>query len=66
MVYADCGPLGNIQYGSVNTVAGTKFGDVATYTCDNGYRLEGPVTRTCMATGNWTASEPDCIIYGTF
>ena len=37
-------------------------GTVATYTCDDGFRLDGNATsyRICD-TGNWTATEPACI-----
>ena len=37
-------------------------GTVATYTCDDGFRLDGNATsyRICD-TGNWTATEPVCI-----
>ena len=35
-------------------------GTAATYTCDDGFRLDGNATRTCD-TGNWTGTVPVCI-----
>ena len=39
---------------------GTVFERIATYRCDTGYNLAGPMTRTCGSGGNWTSSEPVC------
>ncbi len=41
------------------------MGSVATYSCDPGYALLGPPTRTCEdpdsdSVGTWTAFMPDC------
>lgn len=38
-------------------------GDVAVYTCVEGYRIEGEENRTCTQdgqTGQWTGSDPTC------
>ena len=32
----------------------------ATYMCNIGYELNGAMTRTCDADGNWTPAEPTC------
>ena len=55
---ADCGKLG-IAYGSVFTNK-TTVGGKATYTCDDGYELNGKVMRTCGAFGNWSGEAPTC------
>ncbi len=44
----------------VPTSAGTSFGDVARYSCDTGYTLNGPAERTCQADGQWSESVPTC------
>ena len=55
----DCGHPGNIQYGTVNVSEGTKLHARIHYTCDKGYRLNGPSYRTCRQYG-WSGSEPTC------
>ena len=46
--------------GRVDTSDGTLFGDVAKYSCDEGYILNGPAKRTCQADGEWSGSMPTC------
>ena len=46
--------------GHVDTSAGTSSGDVARYSCDTGYTLNGPAERTCLADGRWNGSAPTC------
>ncbi len=42
-------------------ISGTRpNGTIATYTCDDGFRLHGNATRICD-TGNWTGTVPVCI-----
>ncbi|XP_078589882.1 uncharacterized protein LOC144870048 [Branchiostoma floridae x Branchiostoma japonicum] len=36
------------------------FGDVATYSCDTGYELEGVTTRTCQADQTWSDAPSVC------
>ena len=55
-----CGPLGDPSNGEVDTSAGTYFEDVAVYSCDSGYKLNGSAKRTCQANGQWDGSEPTC------
>ena len=45
---------GTVSYGS------RDYTSVATYTCDFGYELFGPLTRTCQASGVWSGSETTC------
>ena len=56
----DCGHPGNIQYGTVNVSEGTKLRARIYYTCDRGYRLYGPSSRTCSSHGAWSGREPTC------
>ena len=41
-------------------MTGNNIGDTATFTCDYGYRLDGPVTLTCLGDGSWDLAVPRC------
>ncbi len=56
----NCGQLVDPSNGRVNTSAGTSVGDVARYSCDTGYTLNGPAERTCQANELWSGSVPTC------
>ena len=60
---AGCPVLSSIPFGSVSQT-GREIGDTATYTCNTGYELVGPPTRTCTqinpATADFVPSEPSC------
>ncbi len=64
-----CPPLTTPGNGSVTiSSAGVNLlsvGSVATYSCDPGYALLGPPTRTCEdpdsnSVGTWSETMPDC------
>ena len=55
----DCGSLLNPQNGAVNT-SGTTLNSVANYSCNEGYEINGTMTRTCGDDGNWSMVEPNC------
>ena len=38
----------------------TTFGSTVMYSCQPGYMRVGGNTITCLATGQWNASAPDC------
>ena len=59
-VEVSCGQLVDPSNGRVNTSAGTSFGDVARYSCDTGYTLNGTAERTCLAKREWNGSVPTC------
>ncbi|KAJ8262625.1 hypothetical protein GJAV_G00168490 [Gymnothorax javanicus] len=43
-----------------------QFGQVVTYSCRQGFRLEGPRTLSCLASGFWDRETPTCVqIYCT-
>ena len=55
-----CSQLVDPSNGRVDTSTGTSFGDVARYSCDTGYTLNGPAQRTCQPNGQWSGSAPTC------
>lgn len=38
-----------------------QFSHSATYSCRRGYRLQGPETLTCLASGEWDLDPPACV-----
>lgn len=42
----------------------TQTGNVAVYTCNEGYILEGEATRMCSSFGTWSGSAPLCVPKG--
>uniref|UniRef100_A0A8C4ECW7 Sushi, von Willebrand factor type A, EGF and pentraxin domain containing 1 n=1 Tax=Dicentrarchus labrax TaxID=13489 RepID=A0A8C4ECW7_DICLA len=38
-----------------------QFGHTATYSCRRGYRLQGPETVKCLASGEWDIEPPACV-----
>ena len=54
-----CPELMNPENGQVDNNGMTE-NSTATYSCDNGYTLNGPLTRTCSSDGVWSESEPSC------
>ena len=58
-IAADCDRLDNPANGTV-VLTGTSMGDTATYSCNNGYELEGNRQRMCQMNRQWSGSEPSC------
>ena len=56
---ASCDYLSSPRYGHVS-VTTRDVGGRATYTCNSGFSLVGPSTRTCLSDGNWSGSQPIC------
>ena len=54
-----CRPLPDIDNGMVSWT-GLAPGDVAMYTCDDGFILVGDPTRNCTYDGTWSDEEPRC------
>lgn len=38
----------------------TTYGSKVTFSCDDGYELNGQATIVCLPTGNWSATFPSC------
>ena len=55
----DCFGLANPTNGQVSLNM-TTFGEVANYSCNEGYVLMGPSAQTCQSSGNWTENAPLC------
>ena len=55
-----CPALSRPENGIV-TLNGVTFGSLATYVCNTGFVLDGNVQRMCLATGEWSGSDPSCI-----
>ncbi|XP_052809452.1 CUB and sushi domain-containing protein 3-like [Mya arenaria] len=53
-------PEGNLLYGSVIFPDIPSAGQIAVYSCDAGYALSGPALRTCLTSGIWSGTEPEC------
>ncbi|XP_023032751.1 uncharacterized protein LOC6644484 isoform X1 [Drosophila willistoni] len=58
----ECDTLpGNYYNTIINAPNGTYYGSKAEITCPPGYRMEGPRSLTCLATGQWSSALPRCI-----
>lgn len=60
----DCGQLPQPDGGMVDVSHGTGLGDMAAYTCNIAYDLDGINVRTCQPSGQWDQTEPMCNIKG--
>jgi CUB/sushi domain-containing protein len=60
----DCGDPGTPSNGRLSLSDGTNFGSIVTYSCSEGYRLEGAETRTCLSGRVWSGSRPVCVSIG--
>ena len=63
--FLDCDVLNAPLRGSVE-FAGTTYGNVATYSCDENYEISGVLTRQCLSDGQWSAAKPGCALRGKY
>lgn len=56
----DCLELESPVNGMVALI-GTTFMNTATYSCNEGYSVDGDMLRTCLSSAVWSGSEPSCI-----
>lgn len=63
-VPTDCGILPAPADGAVDLRDGTLYNAVATFTCNDGYRLIGDKTRRCTAKERWNHLTPACVNEG--
>ncbi|XP_032826473.2 sushi, von Willebrand factor type A, EGF and pentraxin domain-containing protein 1-like [Petromyzon marinus] len=57
---ASCGRPNVPAHGSVDG-PGLTFGSVVTFSCRQGYALEGPSQLSCLSNGSWSAASPACV-----
>ena len=55
-----CPDQSNPDNGEVTYSDGLSVGSVASYTCNDGYALEGRANRTCLESGRWSDEIPIC------
>ena len=56
----DCPELENPENGTV-TAENRLYPNEATYTCNDGFSLEGDATRMCQINGEWAGEAPTCV-----
>ena len=63
-LFIDCGLLSHPTNGWVTLAEKTSEGQVAVYTCILGFTLSDVTlaTRTCLSTGEWRLTAPQCIV----
>lgn len=54
----NCGKPTVSEHGSV-VGESTRFPNTITYSCEDGYEIEGPALRSCQANGTWTGNEAE-------
>ena len=59
-VVVSCGPAPDAPANGQRSVSSTTFQSTVTYTCKQGYTLQGDKNRTCMANGHWSGRAPTC------
>ena len=62
-IVVDCGTPGISSYGDIPSMLAystTIFNSTAVYSCEIGYNILGDMARTCLASGQWSGSAPEC------
>jgi hypothetical protein len=54
---SDCGSISQPMDGSVSLTNNTVYQSVAQFACNNGYKLSGPISRTCSISGSWEPNQ---------
>ena len=55
-----CGRVKTPSNGAKND-SSPLLGTVVTFSCNDGFRLEGSVQRICMALGKWSGTDVNCV-----
>lgn len=58
-IATNCGELTSPGNGAV-VFSGTHVGSTATYSCSEGFVLNGEEFRTCLLSGEWSGDAPTC------
>ena len=56
----DCGNISAPQNGYVTLTSHTDLGSEARFSCKNGFKLIGIITRRCQLNGRWSFYQPSC------
>jgi hypothetical protein len=56
----DCGKFPTLLNGKIHS-HGTTYQSVVNFTCQDGYKLDGPSSALCLANGSWSDQLPKCI-----
>ena len=56
---AMCPDLCPPRHGDIH-ISDRSVGSMLSYSCDLGYKLDGPENRTCQTDGTWDKSDPIC------
>ncbi|XP_019622471.1 PREDICTED: E-selectin-like, partial [Branchiostoma belcheri] len=59
-ISVQCPALTAPTNGSLSATGESSYLDVVTFSCDQGYELDGSTSATCQGDGSWNASVPDC------
>ena len=60
LIVVSCDLLAPPPDGTLETT-GRVFGSHASYTCDEGFTLQGDMERECDSSGTWTGVAPICL-----
>ena len=58
----DCGGT-SVKNGQVHILTGTEYNDVADVSCNDGYKINGTGTITCLGTKQWS-KDTECVLKG--
>ena len=56
----DCGDPITLVHSQLSNVTGTSVGNTATYTCDEGFEVEGAIVSICESNGQWSDPDFEC------
>ncbi|ELT94722.1 hypothetical protein CAPTEDRAFT_112484, partial [Capitella teleta] len=56
-----CNYPGRPTNGDIDGTSPAIFGTVATFSCDDGFSLNGNSEIICQANGKWSGSKPSCV-----
>ncbi|XP_019617399.1 PREDICTED: E-selectin-like [Branchiostoma belcheri] len=59
-ILAECPVLTVPTNGSLSPVGSNTYQDVVTFSCDQGYELDGSTSVTCQVDGTWSGNIPHC------
>ena len=63
ILVVDCGTPGISPEGDIPSMLAystTIFNSTVTYSCEIGHDIMGDIARTCLASGQWSGSAPEC------